>query len=148
MFEADQQGFLWPVGRLKDMIRRSSENIAAREVDAIIRELPEIEDVAAVPVPDRRRGEEVKIYVQLKPELALDALPPSAILSHARARLAAFKVPRYIAYVDAFPRTVSNKIEKRNLTVGVRDLTLGADDAETELWREVTAEPRPSAGSS
>ncbi|WP_300302711.1 class I adenylate-forming enzyme family protein, partial [Ferrovibrio sp.] len=66
LFEADAHGFLWLVGRLKDMIRRSSENIAAREVEAVIRELPQVEDCAAVPVPDVKRGEEVKIYVQLK----------------------------------------------------------------------------------
>ena len=131
LFEADEHGFLWLVGRLKDMIRRSSENIAAREVEAVVRELPEVEDCAAVPVPDPKRGEEVKIYVQLKAGVARDALPPQAILAHCRQRLAAFKVPRFYAYVDSFPRTVSNKIEKRNLVAGVDDLRADAWDWET-----------------
>jgi acyl-CoA synthetase (AMP-forming)/AMP-acid ligase II len=130
LFEADEHGFLWLVGRLKDMIRRSSENIAAREVEAVVRELPEIEDCAAVPVPDPKRGEEVKIYVQLKDGVAKDALPPQTILMHCRQRLAAFKVPRFYAYVDSFPRTVSNKIEKRNLVTGVKDLRADAWDSE------------------
>ncbi|WP_186418754.1 class I adenylate-forming enzyme family protein [Bosea sp. CS1GBMeth4] len=132
LFEADEDGFLWLVGRLKDMIRRSSENIAAREVEAVIRELPQVEDCAAVPVPDAKRGEEVKIYVQLKPGITPAELPPEAILAHARAGLAAFKVPRFYAYVESFPRTVSNKIEKRNLVAGVADLRADAWDAEAQ----------------
>jgi long-chain acyl-CoA synthetase/crotonobetaine/carnitine-CoA ligase len=134
LFEADAHGFLWLVGRLKDMIRRSSENIAAREVEAVVRELPKVEDCAAVPVPDVKRGEEVKIYVQLKAGLTRKALPPETILAHCRARLAAFKVPRFYAYVDAFPRTVSNKIEKRNLVAGVSDLRAGSYDSESGNW--------------
>ncbi|MFY7958435.1 MAG: class I adenylate-forming enzyme family protein, partial [Elsteraceae bacterium] len=132
LFEADEHGFLWLVGRLKDMIRRSSENIAAREVEAVVRELLEVEDCAAVPVPDPMRGEEVKIYVQLKNGVDRDALPPQAILAHCRQRLAAFKVPRFYAYVEGFPRTVSNKIEKRALVAGAVDLRAGAWDAEAQ----------------
>jgi acyl-CoA synthetase (AMP-forming)/AMP-acid ligase II len=130
LFEADEHGFLWLVGRLKDMIRRSSENIAAREVEAVVRELTEVEDCAAVPVPDVKRGEEVKIYIQLKHGLPTDALPPQAILAHCRQYLAAYKVPRFYAYVESFPRTVSNKIEKRNLLAGINDLRADAWDAE------------------
>ncbi len=135
LFRADEQGFLWLVGRLKDMIRRSAENIAAREVEAIVRELPEVEDCAAVPVPDPRRGEEVKIYVQLKEGLPRERLPVTEIHRHCSARLAKFKVPRYYAYVERFPRTSSNKIEKRNLVAGVADLRAGAWDAEEMVWR-------------
>lgn len=131
LFEADSHGFLWLVGRLKDMIRRSSENIAAREVEAVVRELPQVADCAAVAVPDVKRGEEVKVYIELKTGLARADLPPDAILAHCRARLAAFKVPRFYAYVESFPRTVSNKIEKRNLVLGVSDLRAGAWDAES-----------------
>lgn len=130
LFEADAHGFLWLVGRLKDMIRRSSENIAAREVEAVVRELDAVEDCAAVPVPDAIRGEEVKIYLQLKVGFSRADLPPEAVLAHCRARLAAFKVPRFYAYVEAFPRTVSNKIEKRTLVAGSKDLRNGAWDAE------------------
>jgi acyl-coenzyme A synthetase/AMP-(fatty) acid ligase len=68
--------------------------------------------------------------VQLKDGVARDALPPQAILMHCRERLAAFKVPRFYAYVDSFPRTVSNKIEKRNLVAGVTDLRADAWDSE------------------
>jgi len=133
LFEADGNGFLWLVGRLKDMIRRSSENIAAREVEAVVRELDLVEDCAALPVPDPIRGEEVKIVIQLKPGVAPTSLPPTAVLDHCRRRLAAFKVPRFYAYIDAFPRTVSNKIEKRVLVANTPDLRAGAWDAEGKV---------------
>lgn len=86
-----------------------------------------------MPVPDARRGEEVKIFVQLKPGFSRADLPPEAILTHARKGLAAFKVPRFYAYVESFPRTVSNKIEKRNLVAGVSDLRADAWDAEATV---------------
>ncbi len=135
LFREDDEGFLYVVGRLKDMIRRSQENIAAREVEAAICMLPEVEDAAAVPVPDPVRGEEVKIYVQLKNGVCRDTLPVETILEHARKYLAKFKVPRYVSYVDSFPRTASNKIEKKTLITGVGDLCSGAYDAEEGTWR-------------
>ncbi|MFC2967741.1 class I adenylate-forming enzyme family protein [Acidimangrovimonas pyrenivorans] len=135
LFRKDADGFLYLVGRLKDMIRRSQENIAAREVEAVICALPGIEDAAAVPVPDPVRGEEVKLYVQLKPGTRRDAMPVELILDHARAHLAKFKVPRYLAYVEGFPRTPSNKIEKKALLAGVDDLRFGAFDAVEGIWR-------------
>ena len=130
IFEADTHGCLWIVGRIKDMIRRSSENISAREAEAVIRELPQIEDCAAVPVPDVKRGEEVKIFARLKNGLGPRDLPFEVILAHARSRLAAFKVPLYFCYTTNFLRTVSNKIEKRNLVADVSDLLADAWDAE------------------
>lgn len=135
LFRQDDRGFLYIVGRLKDMIRRSQENIAAREVEAVICLLPEVEDAAAIPVPDPIRGEEVKIYVQLKDGVGRHALPVDTILAHARKHLAAFKIPRYIGFVDSLPRTASNKVEKKTLIAGAGDLRTGAYDAEERIWR-------------
>ena len=104
----------------------------------MVRELDQVEDCAAVPVPDAMRGEEVKIYLQLKEGLSRADLPPEAVLAHCRARLAQFKVPRFYAYVEAFPRTVSNKIEKRTLVAGSTDLRADA-------WDSESAETRPSS---
>lgn len=134
LFRQDDAGFLWIVGRKKDMIRRSGENIAAREVESVIREIPEIADVAAVPVRDAKRGEETKIYVELHEGLRPADLPVERILSHARARLAPFKVPRYIAFAQALPRTeTSNKVLKRALMES--DPLLGSYDTEEQRWR-------------
>lgn len=135
LMRQNEAGFFWLVGRKKDMIRRSSENIAAREVEAIIREIPEVADVAAVPVKDLKRGEEVKIYVELKEGLRQENLPVERILEHARARLAAFKVPRYIAFISKLPRiAANNKLLKREL-MAVSDPLAGSYDSEEKRWR-------------
>ncbi|MCC8939219.1 acyl--CoA ligase [Bradyrhizobium sp. Arg68] len=135
LMRCDELGLYWLVGRTKEMIRRSSENIAAREVEVVIRELPEIADVAAVPVHDSKRGEEVKIYVELKEGLTPRDLPVERILEHARAGLAVFKVPRYIAFTPVLPRTTSsNKVLKREL-MAVSDPLSGAYDTEEKRWR-------------
>ncbi|MBM7487957.1 class I adenylate-forming enzyme family protein [Bradyrhizobium canariense] len=135
LMRCDKLGFHWLVGRTKDMIRRSSENIAAREVEAVIREIPEIVDVAAVPVRDVNRGEEVKIYVELREDVVPDNVALERILQHARVHLAPFKVPRYIAFTAALPRaTSSNKVLKREL-MAVSDPLAGAYDVKEKRWR-------------
>lgn len=134
LMRRDEHGFHWLVGRTKDMIRRSSENIAAREVEAVIREIPEIADVAAVPVRDVKRGEEVKICVELREGVTPDILAVELILKHARANLAGFKVPRYIGFTPVLPRAnTSNKVLKREL-MAVSDPLAGAYDTEEKRW--------------
>lgn len=134
LLRCNELGFYWYIGRKKDTFKRSGENISAREVEAVIREIPEIAEVAAVPVKDIKRGEEVKIYVELKEGLTPADLPVERILEHARARLAAFKVPRYISFIRELPRTVtSNKVLKREL-MAVSDPLAGSYDAEEKRW--------------
>lgn len=135
LMRRDELGFHWLVGRTKDMIRRSSENIAAPEVEAVIREIPDIADVAAVPVRDSKRGEEIKMYVQLRAGITPDNRAIERILEHARSHLAAFKVPRYIAFTPALPRTnTTNKVLKREL-MAVGDPLTGVYDTEEMRWR-------------
>jgi len=135
LLRRDELGFHWFVGRTKDMIRRSGENIAAREVEAVIREIPEVADVAAVPVLDAKRGEEVKIYVELKKGLTSSDLFVERILEHARASLAVFKLPRYIAFIPVLPRTSSsNKVLKREL-IDVNEPLAGVYDTAEKRWR-------------
>ncbi|WP_316397819.1 class I adenylate-forming enzyme family protein [Bradyrhizobium sp. 33ap4] len=135
LMRRDELGFHWLVGRTKDMIRRSSENIAALEVETVIREVPEIADVAAVPVRDVARGEEVKICVELREGITPDDLTVERILEHARAHLAAFKVPRYVAFTSALPRVnTSNKVLKREL-MSMTDPLAGAYDTKEKRWR-------------
>lgn len=129
VFIKTPEGYYKIVGRIKDMIRRSNENISALEVEHVISEIPEIAEAAVVPVPDDKRGEEVKIYIRLADGASQAQISPDVIWEHARGRLAAFKVPRFIAYVDAFPHTASGKISKHQLTLGVEDLRANAFDA-------------------
>lgn len=135
LMRSNELGFLWFEGRKKDMIRRSNENIAAHEVEAIIREIPEIAEVAAVPVRDLRRGEEVKIFVELKEGFKPGDLFVERILEHAHARLAVFKVPRYISFIPKLPRTTSSdKVLKREL-LAVSDPLAGVYDTAEKRWR-------------
>ncbi|MDF0498890.1 class I adenylate-forming enzyme family protein [Bradyrhizobium yuanmingense] len=135
LLRRDELGFHWLVGRTKDMIRRSNENVAAREVEAVIRAIPEIADVAAVPVRDEKRGEEIKLYVELREGLAPSDSHVARILEHARANLAVFKLPRYIAFTSRLPRTTSsNKVLKSQL-MAVSDPLAGTYDTEEKRWR-------------
>ena len=135
LFRADERGYLTLVGRLKDMIRRNSENIAVREVESALRAIPGIAEVAVVGVPDERVGEEVKVYLQLAEGVTRDQMTPERFLEAARAELAPFKLPRYVAYVDAFPKTESDRVEKKKLTAGVADLRADAFDRVDGTWR-------------
>lgn len=134
LFRQDDHGYFYIVGRVKDMVRRAGENIAAREVETVIADLPEIVEVAVVPVPDETRGEEVKAYVVLSPGLSTGDVPPRKILDHCAARLARFKVPRYLAYVTNLPKTPSGKIAKKPLIQDVADLRTGSYDRVQEKW--------------
>lgn len=134
LLRRDEAGFHWFVGRTKEIIRRSGESIAAREVEAVIREIPEIADVVAVPVRDMKRGEEVKVYVELREGLTPADLSVERILQHARANLAVFKVPRYIAFVPMLPRTSSSSALIKRELMAVSDPLAGAYDTEKKRW--------------
>lgn len=116
LFRQDEDGYFQIVGRIKDMIRRSGENIAAQEVEAVMKSIPGVLEAAAVGVPDARRGQEVKVYLRLAEGVSQDAVSPASVIEHCATRLARFKTPRFIAYVADFPRTVSNKIRKADIT--------------------------------
>lgn len=135
LFRQDERGYFYIVGRLKDMIRRSSENIPAREVEAVLKDMPEIAEAAVVAVPDEVRKEEVKAYVILQPGLVREQVPPEAIIAHARRYLAPFKVPRYIEYRAEFPRTPSGKVRKPELLKEKPDLREGSWDRVEGVWR-------------
>ena len=135
MFVRTPNGYYKIIGRFKDMIRRSAENISAMEVEHVIREIEAVAEAAAVPVPDDYRGEEVKIYVRLKPGFRQDDCPPSDIIGHCRKRLAPFKVPRYVGYVEEMPYTPSNKVAKHEMIAGIDDLRSDAWDDLDQRWR-------------
>lgn len=128
----DERGLLYFVGRKKDMIRRSGENIAAAEVEAVLRSHPRILEVAVVPVADELRGEEVKAYVLLKPAETPTTLPPEEIVAFCRGKLAPYKVPRYIEYrTEDFERTPSMRVQKQSLLKGRPDPIKGSWDRES-----------------
>ena len=131
----DPDGFFHFLGRMKDIIRRNNENISAVEIETVLLGLAGVERAAAVPVPDDRRGEEVKVYLVLHPGLGPETLSPEAVLAHCAKHLARFKMPRYIEYRKEVPTTPSDKIEKQTLRKEKPDLRIGAYDAEDKVWR-------------
>lgn len=134
LFRQDERGYYYIVGRVKDMIRRAGENIAAREVEAVLCQLPEIAEAAAVPVPDDTRGEEVKAYIVLRPGLTPRDVPPERVIEHCSAGLASFKVPRYLEYRASLPKTPSEKIAKHVLKSESPDLRRGSWDRLESRW--------------
>ncbi|KQW52931.1 acyl-CoA synthetase [Nocardioides sp. Root1257] len=108
----DDQGRVYLAGRLKDMIRRSGENIAAREVEDVLLTHPAVRLAAVLGVPDEIRGEEVKAYV-VAPGASSDELTAWCV-----ERLAAFKVPSQWEFRDDLPLTASQRVEKAALKAG------------------------------
>jgi crotonobetaine/carnitine-CoA ligase len=108
----DARGRVTLAGRKKDMIRRSGENIAAVEVEAVIQQHPAVALAACIAVADTIRGEEVKAFVILKEAHRADPPPPEQLAEFVAAKLARFKVPRYWEYRDDLPRTASERVAK------------------------------------
>ena len=118
------------------MIRRSAENIAAREVEAVLRTHPRgARGGRWLPVPDGYRGEEVKAYVQLMPDRTREEVPPEALFAHCRERLASFKVPRYLEYREAFAYGPADRVEKHRLVAETDDLRQNSYDRVDGVWR-------------
>jgi len=111
----DDDGYLYIVDRLKDMIVSGGENIAGSEVERVLYEHDAVLEVAVVGRPDDRWGEVPVAFVVLRPGVTVTA---DALLEHCRAQLARFKVPKEITFLDALPRNPSGKVLKRELRGG------------------------------
>jgi carnitine-CoA ligase len=112
----DAAGYLYFVGRIKDVIRRAGENIAAAEVETVLRSHPGVLEVAAVAVPDELLGEEVKVHILLGNGLTPDSVPPAELIAFSADRLARYKVPRFVEYrTEDFERTPSMRVKKEAL---------------------------------
>ncbi len=114
----DERGYLWLVGRVKDVVRRSGENIAAREVEDTLLAHPAVRMAAVVGVPDDLRGEEVKAFVVLTDDRGADEVS-SELARHCGERIADFKVPRYWEVCPDLPRTPSERVAKQLLVPGM-----------------------------
>jgi fatty-acyl-CoA synthase len=102
-------GYLHIAGRLKEMIIRGGENIYPREIEEFLHQHPKIADVYVVGLPDARLGESVLAWIKLK---AGEAMTADEVRDYCRGQIAHFKVPQYIRFVDAFPMTVTGKVQK------------------------------------
>jgi fatty-acyl-CoA synthase len=105
----DEDGYCNIVGRLKDMVIRGGENVYPREVEEFLYRHKKIADVQVIGVPDRKYGEELCAWVKLRPGETATA---EEIQHFCRGQIAHYKIPRYIRFVDAFPMTVTGKVQK------------------------------------
>ena len=108
----DEDGYIFIVDRIKDMIIRGGENIYPKEIDNLLATHPKIQEAATVGVPDETMGEEVKVYV-----IALDdSLTEDEVMEFCQKNLAKFKVPRYVEILDEdFPRSPIGKVLKKDI---------------------------------
>jgi fatty-acyl-CoA synthase len=105
----DAEGYLNIVGRIKDMIIRGGENVYPREIEEFLYSHPAVQDVQVIGVPDEKYGEEVMAWVKLREGQAATA---DEIRDYCRDKIAHYKIPRYVRFVDAFPMTVTGKVQK------------------------------------
>jgi fatty-acyl-CoA synthase len=105
----DDEGYCRIVGRLKDMLIRGGENIFPREIEELLYRHPKVEEAEVFGVPDRKYGEEVCAWIKLREG---ESASTEEIREFCRGHIAHFKIPRHIRFVDAFPMTVTGKVQK------------------------------------
>jgi carnitine-CoA ligase len=109
---ADKDGYLYFCDRIKQCIRRRGENISSWEIEKVVNQHPKVIESAAVGVPSELGEEDVKLYVILR---SAQSMKPEEVLDWCQPRMAYFMVPRYIQFVDVFPKTATERIQKFKL---------------------------------
>ena len=116
----DEDGYLFVLDRVKDVIVSGGENIASSEVERVIHEHPDVREAAVVAAPDERWNEVPVAYVALT-----EGVSPSTetLRAYCRSQLAGFKVPKVFYFIDELPRNPSGKVLKRELREDARART-------------------------
>jgi fatty-acyl-CoA synthase len=123
----DEEGYCNIVGRIKDMVIRGGENIYPREIEEFLYKHPKVADVQVIGVPDSKYGEELCAWVRLK---AGQTCTDEEIRQFCQGQIAHYKIPRYVKFVDAFPMTVTGKIQKYLMREQARQ-ELGLEEEKT-----------------
>lgn len=113
----DADGFYYYAGRAKDVLRRRGINISAWEVEQVVNEHELVEESALVGVPGELGDDELKIFIRTTAGRTLD---PLEVIRWCEPRMPYFQVPRYVAFVDRFPRTPTQRIQKKELSRSVQ----------------------------
>ena len=108
----DADGYYYFVARKKDIIRRRGENISGAEIDGVVGDHPAVLLCAAIPVPSELGEDDILVAIVKKPGATVSA---QEVAAWCRARLAAIKVPRYVAFVDSLPTTATQRVQKFQL---------------------------------
>jgi fatty-acyl-CoA synthase len=118
----DDDDYCKITGRLKDMVIRGGENIYPREIEEFLYTHPAISDVQVIGVPDKKYGEELMAWIKLKIGTSSTA---EEIKAFCDGKIARFKIPKYMKFVDEFPMTVSGKIQKYKMRdISIKELGL------------------------
>jgi fatty-acyl-CoA synthase len=118
----DAEGYVSITGRIKDMVIRGGENISPREIEEFLYQHPAIQDAQVIGVADEKYGEELCVWVIVRPGLAISE---DEIREFCSSQIARYKIPRYIRFVDGFPMTLSGKVQKfRMREIMEEELTL------------------------
>jgi len=118
----DDEGYLYLTDRVSNMIISGGVNIYPREVEDVLVSHPSVADVAVIGVPDPDLGEAVRAVVQAADGVAADDVLAKELVEHCRSRIARFKCPRSVLFIDELPRLPTGKIAKRMLPDQVRGL--------------------------
>jgi fatty-acyl-CoA synthase len=108
----DERGYVRITGRIKEIIIRGGENIAPKEIEDLLRRHPKVSDVYVYGVPDEKYGEEVAAAIRLN---SGEAATPDEMREFCEGKIARFKIPRHVRFVDSFPMTASGKVQKFKL---------------------------------
>ena len=108
----DEDGYLFIVDRKKDMIIASGFNIYPRDVDEVLYEHPKIQEACTVGIPDPYRGETVKVFIVPKPG---ETLTEQEVIAHCKKKLAPYKVPKLVEFMDSLPKSAIGKVLRREL---------------------------------
>jgi acyl-CoA synthetase (AMP-forming)/AMP-acid ligase II len=124
----DEDGYLFIVDRLKDMVISGGYNVYCREVERVLESMPEISMVAVIGVPSERWGEEVKAIISLNPGTSLDF---AQVRRHCSEHLASYKCPKSVEFIDSFALSVTGKIVKSALREQYGRSPVSSPDADT-----------------
>lgn len=105
----DDEGYVNISGRIKDMVIRGGENVYPREIEEFLYTHPAVKDVQVIGVPDERYGEQLCAWIVRHPDIDVDA---QAIQDFCKGKIAHYKIPHYIMFVEDFPMTITGKIQK------------------------------------
>jgi fatty-acyl-CoA synthase len=105
----DAEGYCNIVGRLKDMIIRGGENVYPREVEEFLYTHPDIADIQVFGIPDQTYGEQICAWIRLKPGVTL---AEAEVVAFCKSRIAHYKIPTLVRFVDTFPMTITGKVQK------------------------------------
>jgi crotonobetaine/carnitine-CoA ligase len=139
----DDDGYFYFVDRMADAIRRRGENISAFDIESEVNTHPAVLECAAIGVPSELEEEEVKLAVVLRPGATLTH---RGLVAYCQEKLPSFMVPRYLEFIEALPRTPTDKVAKHELrAVGTRGFTATTWDRQRQEYVQLDEVPEARA---